>query len=99
MADRDRQIVSLEEDVAEAVALAEELEAALALYASEYMADEAKTGRINRFFGAFCLFVFSMACLVMGDNLLLLFLGRCQDLFLYIILFLLHGAVTHLLNH
>jgi len=47
----------------------------IALYASEYMADEAKTGRINRFFGAFCLFVFSMACLVMGDNLLLLFLG------------------------
>ncbi len=47
----------------------------IALYASEYMADEAKSGRINRFFGAFCLFVFSMACLVMGDNLLLLFLG------------------------
>jgi len=47
----------------------------IALYASEYMADDVKNARINRFFGAFCLFVFSMACLVMGDNLLLLFLG------------------------
>jgi NADH-quinone oxidoreductase subunit L len=28
-----------------------------------------------RFFAAFNLFVFSMACLVMGDNLLLLYLG------------------------
>jgi NADH-quinone oxidoreductase subunit L len=47
----------------------------IALYASEYMADDVKNSRINRFYGAFCLFVFSMACLVMGDNLLLLFLG------------------------
>jgi len=47
----------------------------IALYASEYMADDVGNARINRFFAAFCLFVFSMACLVMGDNLLLLFLG------------------------
>lgn len=47
----------------------------IALYASEYMSHDVSNARINRFFGAFCLFVFSMACLVMGDNLLLLFLG------------------------
>lgn len=47
----------------------------IALYASEYMSGDTKNGRINRFFAAFCLFVFSMTCLVMGDNLLLLFLG------------------------
>ena len=28
-----------------------------------------------RFFAAFNLFVFSMSCLVMGDNMLMLFLG------------------------
>jgi len=47
----------------------------IALYASEYMSGDVRNARINRFYGAFCLFVFSMACLVMGDNLLLLFLG------------------------
>ncbi len=47
----------------------------IALYASEYMAHDVSNARINRFFAAFCLFVFSMACLVMGDNMLLLFLG------------------------
>jgi NADH-quinone oxidoreductase subunit L len=46
----------------------------IALYASEYMAHDVGQG-YNRFFAAFSLFVFSMACLVMGDNLLLLFLG------------------------
>ncbi len=46
----------------------------IAIYASEYMAHDVGQG-YNRFFAAFCLFVFSMACLVMGDNLLLLFLG------------------------
>ncbi len=46
----------------------------IALYASEYMSHDVGQG-YNRFFAAFSLFVFSMACLVMGDNLLLLFLG------------------------
>ncbi|MFO0861082.1 MAG: NADH-quinone oxidoreductase subunit L [Phycisphaerales bacterium] len=46
----------------------------IALYASEYMAGDLGTGYC-RFFAAFNLFVFSMSCLVMGDNLLLLFLG------------------------
>ncbi len=46
----------------------------IALYASEYMSHDVGTG-YSRFFMAFCLFVFSMACLVMGDNLILLFLG------------------------
>ncbi|HED53151.1 MAG TPA: NADH-quinone oxidoreductase subunit L [Phycisphaerales bacterium] len=46
----------------------------IALYASEYMAHDVGAG-YSRFFMAFCLFVFSMACLVMGDNLLLLYLG------------------------
>lgn len=46
----------------------------IALYASEYMAHDIGTG-YNRFFAAFCLFVVSMSCLVMGDNLLMLYLG------------------------
>ncbi len=46
----------------------------IALYASEYMSHDLGAGYC-RFFVAFNLFVFSMACLVMGDNLLLLFLG------------------------
>ena len=46
----------------------------IALYASEYMSHDVGPG-YNRFFAAFGLFVFSMACLVMADNLLLLFLG------------------------
>jgi NADH-quinone oxidoreductase subunit L len=46
----------------------------IALYASEYMSHDVGTGYC-RFFAAFNLFVFSMACLVMGENLLLLFLG------------------------
>lgn len=46
----------------------------IALYASEYMVHDLGMG-YGRFFAAFSLFVFSMACLVMGDNLLLLFLG------------------------
>ncbi len=48
------------------------LGALIALYASEYMAGDKGYAR---FFGAFGLFVFSMACLVMGDNLVLLYLG------------------------
>ncbi len=46
----------------------------IALYASEYMAHDVGVG-YSRFFMAFNLFVFSMACLVMGENLLVLFLG------------------------
>src|SRR4029077_9326710 len=46
----------------------------IALYASEYMSHDLGPGYC-RFFAAFCLFVFSMACLVMGDNLILLYLG------------------------
>jgi len=46
----------------------------IALYASEYMSHDVGQG-YNRFFAAFSLFVFSMACLVMGDNLILLYLG------------------------
>ncbi|GAB4547284.1 MAG: hypothetical protein Tsb0013_06910 [Phycisphaerales bacterium] len=50
------------------------LGALIALYASEYMAHDVGKG-YGRFFAAFGLFVFSMACLVMGDNLVLLYLG------------------------
>ena len=50
------------------------LGALIALYASEYMSHDLGQG-YNRFFAAFSLFVFSMACLVMGDNMLLLYLG------------------------
>ncbi|MBY0309017.1 MAG: hypothetical protein K2Q09_09770, partial [Phycisphaerales bacterium] len=50
------------------------LATAIALYASEYMSHDVGPGYC-RFFFAFGLFVFSMACLVMGDNLLLLYLG------------------------
>ncbi len=46
----------------------------IALYASEYMGHDVGKG-YGRFFAAFALFVFSMSCLVMGDNLLLLYLG------------------------
>ncbi len=46
----------------------------IALYASEYMAHDVGQG-YNRFFAAFSLFVFSMACLVMADNFILLYLG------------------------
>jgi NADH-quinone oxidoreductase subunit L len=46
----------------------------IALYASEYMSHDVGTGYC-RFFAAFNLFVFSMSCLVMADNLVLLYLG------------------------
>ncbi len=46
----------------------------IALYASEYMAGDVGRG-YSRFFFAFSLFVLAMSCLVMADNLLLLFLG------------------------
>ena len=50
------------------------LAALIGLYASEYMVHDVGAGYC-RFFAAFNLFVFSMSCLVMGDNLLLIFLG------------------------
>ena len=46
----------------------------IALYASEYMSHDVGPN-YARFFVAFNLFVFSMACLVMADNLVLMFLG------------------------
>ena len=46
----------------------------IGLYASEYMAGDQGTGYC-RFYVGFDLFVLAMTCLVMGDNLLLLFLG------------------------
>ncbi|MFO0830916.1 MAG: NADH-quinone oxidoreductase subunit L [Phycisphaerales bacterium] len=46
----------------------------IALYSSEYMSHDLGSG-YNRYFAAFNLFVFSMSCLVMADNLVLLFLG------------------------
>ncbi len=46
----------------------------IALYASEYMAHDVGPGYC-RFFFAFSLFVFAMSALVMGDNLLMLYLG------------------------
>ncbi len=46
----------------------------IALYASEYMAHDVGAGYC-RFFAAFNLFVVSMSCLVMADNLILLYLG------------------------
>lgn len=46
----------------------------IALYASEYMAGDVGPGYC-RFFAAFNLFVFAMSCLVMADNLVLLYLG------------------------
>ncbi len=46
----------------------------IALYASEYMEHDLGAGYC-RFFAYFSLFVLSMSCLVMGDNLLLLYLG------------------------
>ena len=46
----------------------------IAVYASEYMEHDVGKG-YTRFFVAFGLFVFSMTCLVMGDNMLMLYLG------------------------
>ncbi len=46
----------------------------IGLYASEYMSHDVGLGYC-RFFAAFNLFVFSMSCLVMGSNLVMLYLG------------------------
>ncbi len=46
----------------------------IALYASEYMEADLKSG-YARFFAGVSVFVFAMSSLVMGDNLLMLYLG------------------------
>lgn len=46
----------------------------IALYASEYMAGDRGRG-YARFFAGVSVFLFAMSCLVMGDNLVLLYLG------------------------
>ena len=50
------------------------LSALIALYASEYMEADLKAG-YARFFAGVSVFVFAMSCLVMADNLLMLYLG------------------------
>jgi len=50
------------------------LSALIALYASEYMESDLKGG-YARFFAGVSVFVFAMSSLVMGDNLLMLYLG------------------------
>src|SRR5690606_8562281 len=50
----------------------------IALYASEYMSDDlpSRGGRgYARFFGGVSIFLFAMTALVMGDNLVMLYLG------------------------
>jgi NADH-quinone oxidoreductase subunit L len=46
----------------------------IALYASEYMEPDRGVG-YSRFFAGVSVFLFAMSCLVMGDNLVLLYLG------------------------
>ena len=46
----------------------------IALYATEYM-DEDRGKGYARFFGGMSIFLLAMSCLVMGDNLVLLYLG------------------------
>jgi NADH-quinone oxidoreductase subunit L len=46
----------------------------ISLYASEYMEHDVGKG-YTRFFAGVSVFLFAMTCLVMGDNLLLLYLG------------------------
>ncbi|MCP3905133.1 MAG: NADH-quinone oxidoreductase subunit L, partial [Planctomycetes bacterium] len=46
----------------------------IALYASEYMESDLGRG-YSRFFAGVSVFLFAMSCLVMGDNLLMLYLG------------------------
>ncbi len=50
------------------------LGALIALYASEYMEPDVGRG-YARFFGGVSIFLFAMSCLVMGDNLIMLYLG------------------------
>ena len=46
----------------------------IALYASEYMEEDRGTGYC-RFFGGVSIFLFAMGCLVLGENLAMLYLG------------------------
>lgn len=46
----------------------------IAIYASEYMEQDVGKG-FTRFFAGVSVFLFAMSCLVMGDNLLVLYLG------------------------
>ena len=46
----------------------------IAVYASEYMEHDVGKG-YTRFFAGVSIFLFAMSCLVMGDNLLMLYLG------------------------
>lgn len=46
----------------------------IAFYASEYMEEDKGTGYC-RFFAGVSVFLFAMSCLVLGDNLLMLYLG------------------------
>lgn len=46
----------------------------IALYASEYMEPDVGKG-YSRFFAGVSVFLFAMSCLVMGDNLVMLYLG------------------------
>ena len=46
----------------------------IALYASEYMEEDRGTGYC-RFFGGMSIFLFAMCCLVLGENLAMLYLG------------------------
>ena len=47
----------------------------IAIYASEYMEPDVKGAGYARFFAGVSVFLFAMSCLVMGDNLVLLYLG------------------------
>ncbi|MGI9013415.1 MAG: NADH-quinone oxidoreductase subunit L [Phycisphaerales bacterium] len=47
----------------------------IAIYASEYMEPDVRGAGYARFFAGVSIFLFAMSCLVMGDNLVLLYLG------------------------
>ena len=47
----------------------------IALYATEYMEADVKGAGYARFFAGVSIFLFAMSCLVMADNLVLLYLG------------------------
>jgi len=47
----------------------------IAIYASEYMEADTSNAGYARFFGGVSIFLFAMSCLVMADNLVLLYLG------------------------
>ena len=47
----------------------------IAIYASEYMQPDVNSGGYSRFFAGVSIFLFAMSCLVMGENLIMLYLG------------------------